>query len=134
MYFILKMPHASSALFFPIALKAVKWFFICLFFFTIIVDRPKKKKNKEQSKCNGMPYFTVTLHLHIIDFTICRKIFRFPNDAYAQFLIDRMPENTLSSRSNNFVAKIYYRMHQIARFSCNCWLTILFTIRLLKYW
>lgn len=36
-----------------------------------------------------------------------------------------MPENILSSRSNNFVPKIYDRMHQIVRFSYNG-LTILF--------
>lgn len=35
----------------------------------------------------------------------------------------KMPENILSCRSNNFVFKIYDRMHQIARFSYN---TVLF--------
>lgn len=132
-YHILKMPQVVFIL--RVSLIAVKWFFYLLVVNTVIVDRPKKMKSNRKAMI-----FRI-LQSHCICILLAsqyvekkREEFRFTNDDYSQFLVDwKKTENTLSSRRNNLVVKIYDRMRKIARFSCNCWLTILFTIRLLEY-
>lgn len=76
---------------------AVKWFYLIVANIVIVDDRQIR-----QSDC---------------EVAICR------NSSIPPTIIDnlnaKMPENILSSRSNNFVSKIYDRMHQIVRFSYN---------------